>query len=260
MKKIVTIILLSLLVLATVDAQNNKRHTKTKKIQKTVQKAQPKKTSSPSQDESGPNSNSGKKSATNFCPNNKHPHAIDLDLPSGTKWACCNVGASIPEEYGGFYAFGETKEKKSYFKQNYKYHDGSGSDCFCYTKNFWNVCGTDLDAAHVNWGDNWQMPTNSQIKELIENCIFEFVTINGIRGAKFIGPNGNIIFLPAAGIGGYNTILMRNEKGFYGPGRLGDCNVACGYYDVFFFGEGVCEYKYGFNYRFQGFSIRPVKE
>lgn len=260
MKKIVTIILLSLLVMTTVDAQTNKRHARTKKTQKTVQKAPSKKTSSLQQDELTSDSNSGKKSATNFCPNNKHPHAIDLDLPSGTKWACCNVGASIPEEYGGYYAWGETKEKKTHGLYNYKYYNGSSGER-CYTKNFDYLCGSDVDVAHVKWGDNWQMPTNTQLTELIENCIHEFVTINGVYGAKFIGPNGNVIFLPAAGIDHHDGVANLNSMGFYCPGSLSfGCPVAYGGLDYLQFSEGYCEYRNYIGDRFFGYSVRPVKE
>ena len=121
--------------------------------------------------------------------------AIDLGLPSGTKWASCNMGATKPEEYGGYYAWGETEEKEVYDWSTYKYYqDGSfvslGSD----------ISGTEYDVAHVKWGRKWCMPTLDDIKELLDNCTSEWTTFNNVNGRKFTSKiNGNSIFLPAAG-------------------------------------------------------------
>lgn len=131
--------------------------------------------------------------------------AIDLGLPSGTKWASCNVGATKPEEYGGYYAWGETEEKSKY--DDFTYNNTSEGD----------ISGTQDDVAHVKWGDNWQLPSSDQIQELVDNCIFSWSSLNGINGAKFIGPNGNSIFFPAAGYrGGYNVYGL---YGFYWAGK-----------------------------------------
>ena len=97
------------------------------------------------------------------CPDDNHPHAIDLGLPSGTKWACCNVGATVPEGYGGYYSWGETEEKDSYDKNNYLHYDVSAGE---YMDIGQYICGTDYDVAHVRWGESWQMPMYEQIKEL----------------------------------------------------------------------------------------------
>ncbi len=124
------------------------------------------------------------------CPDNNHPHIIDLGLPSGTKWACCNVDANKPEDYGGYYAWGETSTKTEYSSSNYRYDQVNlGND----------ISGTQYDVAHVKWGGKWQMPTKEQINELDDNCKYEWTTLNGVKGGKFTGPNGNSIFLPAAG-------------------------------------------------------------
>ena len=124
------------------------------------------------------------------CPDENHPHKIDLGLPSGTKWACCNVGATKPVSFGGYYAWGETEEKKVYSDKLYKYPDnGSVND----------IAGTKWDVAHMKWGGTWQMPTLEQLEELIENCKYQWTTQNGIKGATFTGSNGRSIFLPAAG-------------------------------------------------------------
>ena len=124
------------------------------------------------------------------------PEAIDLGLPSGIKWASCNVGATKPEEYGGYYAWGETEVKDSYSTDTYKYYQNGnymniGSD----------ISGTEYDVAHVKWGGDWRMPTINECQELIDNCTSEWMTLNGVNGRMFTSNiNGNSIFLPATGI------------------------------------------------------------
>ena len=140
------------------------------------------------------------------CPDGNHPHLIDLGLPSGTKWACCNVDAKTPEDYGGYYAWGETEEKEVYNDVTYRYSTGEDTDGDgMYDTNEQNqnlgsnICGTQYDVAHVKWGDSWQLPTKDQIIELKDKCTHEWTTMNGVKGRKFIGLNGASIFLPAAG-------------------------------------------------------------
>ena len=125
------------------------------------------------------------------CPDNNHPHMIDLGLPSGTKWACCNVGASKPEDYGGYYAWGETEEKDVYSYETYiyGYNEYIGLD----------ISGTNYDVAHVKWGVSWKMPTTEDFKELIDNCTYIWTQQDGTEGSKFTGNNGNSIFIPDAG-------------------------------------------------------------
>ena len=130
------------------------------------------------------------------CPDSHHPHAIDLGLPSGTKWACCNVGAKSPEGYGGYYAWGETSEKSEYTWQNYAYYNSSTDE---YVNIGSNIAGTVYDVAHVRMGGSWRMPTLEQQRELINNCTRQWTTQNGVNGTLVTGPNGGQIFLPAAG-------------------------------------------------------------
>ena len=126
----------------------------------------------------------------NFCPDDHHPHMIDLGLPSGTKWACCNVGADNPEDHGGYYAWGETETKEQYTEQTYVNRNVDlGSD----------IAGTQFDVAHVKWGGLWQIPFCDQFEELIGNTTVKEVTQNGQKGYMFSGSNGKAIFLPAAG-------------------------------------------------------------
>ncbi len=125
----------------------------------------------------------------------KGVEAVDLGLPSGTKWASCNLGATKPEEYGGYYAWGEIEEKDSYNWETYIHCDGSWSTCHDLGS---DIRGTAYDVAHVKWGGDWVMPTYEQMKELIDNCKYRWMNNNGVYGVVFVGPNGNRIFLPAA--------------------------------------------------------------
>lgn len=132
----------------------------------------------------------------NLCPDEKHPHAIDLGLPSGTKWCCSNVGASSPEGYGGYFAWAETWEKSDYSSENYTHR--YKIEEFIKKIGF-SFSGTQYDAATVQMGTPWQMPTKEQIEELINNSITHWTNYNGVNGLLVTGQNGNQIFLPAAG-------------------------------------------------------------
>ena len=134
---------------------------------------------------------------------------VDLGLPSGTLWAYTNIGANVPEDYGNYYAWGETAAKETYDWTTYQYCNGSETTltkyCFDesygldgYTDSLTTLEATD-DAASVNWGGNWRMPTQDEMQELLDNCTQVWTTQNGVNGRLFTGPNGNSIFLPAAG-------------------------------------------------------------
>lgn len=186
------------------------------------------------------------------CPDNHHPHMIDLGLPSGTKWACCNVGADKPEDYGGYYAWGETEEKDSYDWSTYIHCDGS--------PNTWHnigsdIAGTQYDVAHVKWGGSWVMPSKEQIIELLNNCTREWTTVNGVKGRKFTSKtNGGSIFLPAAGFW-YSELGSAGDYGYYWSSTLYeyDESSAC---NLGFGGNGA--YWHG-NNRLNGLSVRPVR-
>ena len=130
------------------------------------------------------------------CPNSDHPHLINLGLPSGTKWACCNVGALLPEGSGDYYAWGEVKPKEEYTWANYLHADGSYDTCHDIGL---NIAKTAYDAATVNVNTQWHIPTYDQALELLNNTTATWVTQNGMNGMKFTGKNGGTIFLPAAG-------------------------------------------------------------
>ena len=139
---------------------------------------------------------------------------VDLGLPSGTLWATCNVGANTPEECGGYFAWGETEPKESYDLDNYKWCNGSRTTMtkYCTNSNYGTVdnkseLDPEDDAATVNWGSSWRMPSREQQQELITNCTWQWVTRNGVDGGLATGPNGNTIFFPAVGFcsgGGLN--------------------------------------------------------
>ena len=121
---------------------------------------------------------------------------VNLGLPSGTLWADCNVGASAPEGYGNYYAWGETATKTSYSWSNYKYCSGSQST----TQDIGtHIAGTSYDAATKNWGSDWVVPTLDQANELLSKCTVSLATVNNVKGLRFKGPNGNTIFFPMAG-------------------------------------------------------------
>lgn len=187
-----------------------------------------------------------------MCPDSNHPHAIDLGLPSGTKWACCNVGASSPEGYGGYYAWGETSTKSVYNGDTYQYYqNGSfvniGSD----------IAGTSYDAATANWGASWCMPSQAQIRELQDNCSSERTQQNGVNGLLFTGPNGNSVFLPAAGYRRGGELGYEGNVGYYWSSTLreGDPYGAC-YFD---FVSGNTYWNYGSG-RHGGRTVRPVRK
>ena len=128
---------------------------------------------------------------------------VDLGLPSGTKWATCNVGASSPEEYGDYFAWGETKPKSVYNWSTYFDSDDNGSSFKKYNRNggLTELLPED-DAATANWGSPWRMPSLDQIKELCNSSYTttEWTTLNDVYGRKITSKsNGNSIFLPAAG-------------------------------------------------------------
>ena len=114
-----------------------------------------------------------------------------VDRGLSVKWATCNVGASSPEGYGSYFAWGETTKKETYTEENSK----------TYGKSFGNISGNSAyDAARANWGSTWRMPTKAECQELIANCTWTRTTYNGKKGCKVVSKkNNNSIFLPAAG-------------------------------------------------------------
>ena len=178
--------------------------------------------------------------------------AVDLGLTSGTMWATCNVGATAPEEFGGFYAWGETVEKESYSWGTYTHCDGSYNTCHNIGE---DISGTEYDVAHVKWGGSWKMPNETQVKELLNECSSEWTKVNNVNGYRFTGPNGNSIFIPAAGYYD-NAKLYRSGKA---GGFWSSSNDSPKYFSV----SMVFEKDYLENTAFEryyGLSIRPIVE
>lgn len=174
--------------------------------------------------------------------------AIDLGLPSGTLWASCNVGATKPEDFGGYFAWGETVEKSSYYASNYLLCDGTEETCHDLGG---SICGSQYDVATARWGDLWQMPSSEQVQELFDNCSQSWTQLNGVNGIELTGPNGSSIFLPAAGEHYESTSEGENEYGDYFSGtQYSDLHYAYG----FSFGYDG----WGYEKRWNGHSVRPV--
>lgn len=134
-----------------------------------------------------------------YCPNkdvNPVAEAIDLGLPSGTKWASWNIGATKPEEYGSYFSWGETEEKDYYYWNTYIHCDGTSETVHLIGN---DIAGTEYDAAHVKWGGSWRMPSEEQIIELVTYCKRSWYRLNNIYGMLVTGPNGATIFFPYAG-------------------------------------------------------------
>ena len=189
------------------------------------------------------------------CPDDHHPHVIDLGLPSGTKWACCNVGASTPEGYGSYFAWGETWERNTYNWENYMYCEGEVNTCLDLGS---DISGSpSYDAAYVNMGMSWIMPSIEQMQELVENCTSQWTTVNGVNGRIMTGPNGASIFLPAAGYHWEDELNVVGDYGRYWSSSLlpSDANKA---YHLSFYSGSINWNKA--NYRYNGYSVRPINQ
>lgn len=191
--------------------------------------------------------------------------AVDLGL--SVLWASCNVGADVPEDYGSYFAWGETEEKGSYTMATYKYvRDLDGDGEYYDDDANWinigsNISGTSYDVAHVKWGGSWRMPTSDEIKELFNNCHWEWTSQNGVKGIKFFGLYDSTIFLPAAGHRFEEEVYDRGSKYVkYWSGTL-DENNSCEAYGLYFYWSSW-GWKYGCHssFRYNGFPVRPVTE
>lgn len=147
-----------------------------------------------------------------LCPNALHPHVIDLGLPSGTKWTCCNIGAENPIEYGDYYSWGENITKNRYGIDDYFYYN---SDEGTYDE-LGNIAGTTCDVATIKWGSEYTMPSYEQFYELLNNCTKTWTTVNGVYGRLLTASNGQKIFFPANGIyDGTNYVQNAGYAGNY---------------------------------------------
>ena len=172
---------------------------------------------------------------------------VDLGLPSGLKWATCNIGASCPEEYGDYFAWGDTSTKSNYESYN----------CASMLKSWGDIGGnSSRDAATANWGGSWRMPTEAEYQELIDNCTWIWTTQDGKNGYKVTGPNGQSVFLPAAGFRNGDTLCKDGKGGYYWSSTLDKSRTVDAYYLFFHEGyRGVDRYGHDL-----GLSVRPVLE
>ena len=161
-----------------------------------------------------------------------------VDLGLSVKWATCNVGATKPKEYGNYYAWGETSPKSSYTSSNYTYSSNP------------TTLPLNRDAVAVNWGGSWRMPTKAEQDELREKCKWTWTG----RGYTVTGPNGNSIFLPAAGYRYDSDLYLAGSYGYYWSSSLdtGNSGYAC---SLDFGSDGVY---WDFNTRYCGLSVRGV--
>ena len=193
---------------------------------------------------------------------------VDLGLPSGTLWATCNVGASEPEEYGDYFAWGETKPKSMYNWSTYKWCNGSSTTMTKYcTRSDYGYNGftdnlTELepedDAATANWGSGWKMPSRDQIQELYNSSYTtsEWTHVNGVYGLKVTSKsNGNSIFLPAAGDRYGTSFGYARSYGYYWSRSLLTSYSYSAYYLYFSSGKRSWDYRN----RDYGQSVRAVR-
>ena len=206
-------------------------------------------------DQNDGNSNSGNNNATGTA--NGHEW-VDLGLPSGLKWATCNVGANKPEEYGDCYAWGETEPKTTYNWSTYFDTTDGGSTFTKYTTDGKTVLDLADDAARANWGGAWRMPTDAEWTELRENCEWTWTDDyngTGVKGRIVTSNNnGNSIFLPAAGFRYNDDLYSTGIYGYYWSSSLNtdSPNTA---WNVYFLSDNM--YRYYYN-RYYGQSVRPV--
>ena len=222
------------------------------------------------------------------CPDDNHPHAIDLGLPSGTKWACCNLGASAPIEYGGYYAWGETAEKAEYRPGNYKFSKEEGQYWIIEdrenNKNYYyldigdDISGTQYDAATMLWGSGWCLPTYEQCEELRQtvmgNYRGELKHGDRVRYITFCNPDSaHVVILPPQGYKYYSSTEYEGQlveiwsstseglSGIFGQTEYGVISEAYEHYGNarnFGYGLGYLPLNEGGN-KHCGLAIRPVR-
>lgn len=181
-------------------------------------------------------------------PEVKDPHAY-VDLGLSVLWADCNVGAETATDFGGFYAWGETETKEDYSYGSYIHADEEGNFL-----ELGDICGTEYDVAHVDWGFDWRMPSCEEIQELVNECKWVWTAIDEVAGYQVTGPSGESIFLPAAGYMRKTTHDYEGENGSYWSGTPKEKSTTDAYYLVF--GSKV---RFDYSWRYYGQTVRPVK-
>jgi hypothetical protein len=191
-----------------------------------------------------------------------------IDLGLSVKWATYNIGATKPEEFGHYFAWGEIEPKDTVTVDNYKWMTSYDSYTkYCINSDLGNVDNKTIleagdDAATVYWGEQWRMPTYEEQQEFMNNCTKTWTTQNGVNGYKVTGPNGNSIFLPAAGSRNGTTLSNVGASGNYWSSTPGDLNYHYNLAYCLDFDSGN-QYKYMYmcsDDRDHGLSVRPVIE
>ncbi len=220
-------------------------------------------------------------------PSDDHAY-VDLGLPSGLLWATCNVGASKPEDYGDYYAWGEilpyyadghsqdnpcstwrimttgagnTDISKGYVWATYS--QGGSSSFAEWTEkpyNSSNVLTSARDAATAVWGGSWRMPTNAEWQELNDNTTNTWIMVNGVFGRKFTSKSDDTkyIFLPASGYREGTVVFSVGSGGYYWPSSLGSSSPSSSVYYMYIGPSGVFPQNYSYS-RYGGFTVRPVR-
>ena len=201
---------------------------------------------------------------------------VDLGLPSGLKWAKCNLGASKPSDYGDFYAWGEIATKttwavwefykwmqsgQSEWKYITKYTIADGETEAIWYDSSGNFIGDNIttlvaadDAATQQLGSPWRMPTVDEINELLDKCTWTWTTQDGVNGHQVDGPNGNAIFLPATGYISDLFIINRGDLGYYWSSSLSPSS-----HDASLFYFDSVNHAWAYEHRRCGLSVRPVR-
>lgn len=194
---------------------------------------------------------------------------VDLGLPGGVLWATCNIGASKPEEFGKYFAWGDTVgyakgEKHNFNWSTYKWCNGSSTTMtkYCTDSTYGTIDNKTVldpedDAATANWGANWRLPTRQEIEDLCNSdyTTSEWITINGVKGREITSKsNGNSIFLPAAGYYSNSTLTLEGFHGDYLSSSLSDYNANI--YALFLSYNEFKTLNFGRNY---GISVRAVR-
>ena len=192
-----------------------------------------------------------------FPDDNKYNGHEYVDLGLSVKWATMNVGATSPEGYGYYFAWGETQPKSTYDLSTYfDSVDGSDSNFNKYCMGKKATLAPEDDAAHVNWGGDWRMPKIDEMDELRDNCTWTWTTQNGVNGYKVTSKkNGNSIFLPAAGDRYDNSLVQVGSRGIYWSSSLFRADASLAH--SLDFESDFADTMFA-NFRSDGYSVRAV--
>lgn len=184
-----------------------------------------------------------------------------VDLGLSVKWATMNVGASSPERYGHYFAWGETNTKSIYSWSTYKWCNGTYKTLtkYCIDSDHGKVDNKTIldftdDAAHVNWGGRWRMPTWAEMTELLNKCTWTWTSQQGVMGYEIKSSNGNSIFLPASGCYSGTNIIDTEHSGYYWSSSLSD-RYSLARYTYFMSNKKYTDHIMG---RYYGMTVRAV--